>query len=100
MEAIVIAIISSGLLSTIITILSQRAERSKKKSSGVSAGIRQLLYMQIKSRCKKYIGRGSVSADDLEDLVVSHEIYHDQLNGNGYLDAMMKQVKELPISGK
>jgi hypothetical protein len=26
-----------------------------------------------------------------------HNVYHDNLNGNGFLDSIMAQVKNLPI---
>jgi hypothetical protein len=26
-----------------------------------------------------------------------HQVYHDDLNGNGFLDNLMRQVKNLPI---
>lgn len=60
-------------------------------------GVRSLLYANIKEQAKEAIAYGSISTDDLEDLTRKHELYHNSLNGNGYLDAIMSKVKALPI---
>lgn len=98
-KAIVIAIISSGALSTLISGLFNLWQMRKKKQDGVREGIKILLYDRIKHLGKDYIERGYVTSDELEDLTTMHEIYHDPdgLNGNGFLDAIMKNVKSLPI---
>lgn len=98
-NAIIIAIISSGALSTLISGLFNLWQLRKKKQDGVREGIKILLYDRIKHLGKDYIERGYISSDELEDLTTMHEIYHDPdgLNGNGFLDAIMKNVKNLPI---
>lgn len=98
-KAIVVAIISSGALSTLISGLFNLWQMRKKKQDGVREGIKILLYDRIKHLGKAYIERGYVTSDELEDLTTMHEIYHDPdgLNGNGFLDAIMRNVKSLPI---
>lgn len=98
-RAIIVAIISSGALSTLISGLFNLWQMRKKKQDGVREGIKILLYDRIKHLGKAYIERGYISAEELEDLTTMHEIYHDPdgLNGNGFLDAIMKNVKSLPI---
>lgn len=98
-KAIVVAIISSGALSTLISGLFNLWQMRKKKQDGVREGIKILLYDRIKHLGKAYIERGYVTSDELEDLTTMHEIYHDPdgLNGNGFLDAIMRNVKALPI---
>ena len=98
-KAIIIAIISSGALSTLISGLFNLWQMRKKKQDGVREGIKILLYDRIKHLGKAYIERGYISAEELEDLTTMHEIYHDPdgLNGNGFLDAIMRNVKSLPI---
>ena len=54
-------------------------------------------YSTIKQRCKTYIARGSITSDELEDLLEEHSVYHNELGGNGFLDELMGQVKCLPI---
>lgn len=101
MHDIFLAIIASGLLSMIVSevfsYLRERRKEKNKKESSETSGIRMSLYLQLKDRCKKHIADGYIAAEDLEDLIMAHRVYHDKLNGNGYLDAMMKKVKQLPI---
>lgn len=98
---ILIAILGSGVLSTIISgifaLVSQSNARKAKNKDGVSKGVRQLLYDKIKYLGKKHIAAGEITAEDLEDIIAMHETYHNDLNGNGYLDSLMAQVKRLPI---
>lgn len=98
-ETIIIAIISSGALSTLISGLFSAWRNRRKKHDGVRDGIKIILYDRIKHLGKAYIERGYITADELEDLTTMHEIYHDPdgLNGNGFLDAIMRNVKQLPI---
>lgn len=58
---------------------------------------RTLLYDRIKHLGKSYIARGWVTVEELEDLTNMHKVYHDpdKLNGNGFLDELMKTVNHL-----
>lgn len=94
---IVVAFVSSGAFSAIINaVLSARREK-RQKETGVTIGVRMLLYDRIKHLGKAYISRGSITTEELEDLIAMHKTYHDDLGGNGFLDALMKSVKALPI---
>lgn len=59
---------------------------------------RTILYDRIKHIGKSYIAREYVTLEELEDLERMHKVYHDKnkLNGNGFLDELMKTVKSLP----
>ena len=56
-----------------------------------------LLYDRIKHLGNSYIHKGYVTSEELEDLTAMHQIYHNNLNGNGFLDDLMSRVKNLPI---
>ena len=60
---------------------------------------RTILYDRIKHLGKSYITRGYVTVEELEDLDLMHSVYHDKdkLNGNGFLDNLMKTVHSLPV---
>lgn len=60
---------------------------------------RTLLYDRIKHLGKSYIARGYITVEELEDLDLMHEVYHnkDKLGGNGFLDALMKTVHTLEV---
>ena len=55
---------------------------------------RTILYDRIKHLGKSYIARGWITVEELEDLKNMHKVYHDpdKLNGNGFLDDLMKTV--------
>lgn len=96
-RTIIIAIISSGALSTLVSALFNMWQSRKKEKDGVRAGMKMLLYDRIKHLGKSYIERGFITTDELEDLTEMHSIYHEELDGNGFLDTVMKNVKALPI---
>lgn len=94
---LIVAILSSTVLSSIVTGGFQLMAAKKKKETGVSAGTRMLLYDRIKFLGKVYISRGSIKSDELEDIIEMHKVYHNELGGNGFLDSVMDQVKKLSI---
>lgn len=104
METIVIAVLGSGVLSTLINCVftawrdnkaSEKKENEETKA--LKHGVQQLMYDRIKYLCKTHINRGHIATNDLEDLDRMHTIYHDELDGNGYLLELMEAVHELPI---
>ena len=56
---------------------------------------RTILYDRIKHLAKSYIKRGWISVEEYEDLKRMHRVYHDDLGGNGFLDAIMEEVDKL-----
>ena len=60
---------------------------------------RTILYDRIKHLGKSYIARGYITVEELEDIDLMHLVYHDKdkLNGNGFLDNLMKTVHALPV---
>ncbi|MCD8364703.1 MAG: hypothetical protein LUC83_02590 [Clostridiales bacterium] len=94
---IVVAIIGSGALSAVISGVFAIAQTKKTKKDGVTAGVQQLLYDRIKYLCKSHLDRGYIATNDLDDLERMHEIYHDDLDGNGFLTDLMDNVRRLPV---
>ena len=60
---------------------------------------RTILYDRIKHLGKSYLARGYVTVEELEDLDLMHEVYHnkEKLGGNGFLDALMSKVHTLNV---
>ena len=56
---------------------------------------RMVLYDRIKHLAKAYIKRGYITVEEYEDLKRMHKVYHDNLNGNGFLDSLMEEVDKL-----
>jgi hypothetical protein len=76
----------------------QRGEEIKTLQQTVNSLIvadRTILYDRIKHLAKSYIKRGWITIEEYEDLKRMHKVYHNELNGNGFLDAIMADVDEL-----
>jgi hypothetical protein len=75
-----------------------RGEEIKALQDTVNALIvadRTILYDRIKHLAKSYIKRGWISVEEYEDLKRMHKVYHDDLQGNGFLDSIMEEVDKL-----
>ena len=95
---IIIAILGSSALSALITNIFQTIRERNRKQSGEQKAIRILLSNDIRRTAEGYIAKGEISTDDLHDIIRSWECYHNDLQGNGYLDGLMNAVKRLPLS--
>lgn len=93
----------SSLVQLIIWKWNRKAAKDDRACDGdkhIKNALRILMYDRIKHLGKCYIEKKSVTADELEDLVAMHKCYHDDLDGNGFLDTLMAQVKALPFDKK
>lgn len=98
-SAIIVAVISSGLLSTIITQVIATIGKRRDAKAGTTAAIRLVLKDRLRYLAQEYIEQGWIYIDELEDLCAMHTCYHDTLHGNGYLDTLMDKVKHLEVRG-
>lgn len=76
----------------------ERGREIKQLQDTVNALIvadRAILYDRIKHLAKSYIKRGYITVEEYEDLKRMHKVYHDELKGNGFLDAIMEEVDKL-----
>ena len=85
-----------------IASCAQRAKEIQELKDMVAVLVvadRTVLYDRIKHLGKSYITRGYVTVEELEDMDLMHSVYHDKdkLNGNGFLDNLMKTVHSLPV---
>jgi hypothetical protein len=78
-----------------------RAQKSDedmhKKIDAISRGLMYLELDKIKYLGFKYISEGEVDYDDRRLLHKMHDNYHNDLGGNGDLDAVMAGVDKLPL---
>ena len=75
----------------------KRIEKLESDMQALIAGVRSLLYSEIKDRAKAAIAAGEITAEELEDITRKHELYHGPLKGNGYLDTLMDKLRGLPV---
>lgn len=94
---ILIAILGSGVLSTLISGLFTFLQSYVGYKNATAVGVKLVLEDQIKRLAMAHISRGSITFDDLGDIMRMHEVYHKRLKGNGYLDKVMSEVQRLPI---
>lgn len=97
MEGIIIAILTSGALSAVVSGLMNMWQKKQEKDSSLIVAERQTYYRRIKGDCEKYIAAGEIPSDKLEDLIEDHRIYHDVLYGNGFLDDLISEVKNVKV---
>lgn len=69
----------------------------KKMVDSLIVADRTILYDRIKHLAKSYIKRNWISMEEYEDLKRMHEVYHNDLKGNGFLDAIMEEVRKLEV---
>lgn len=94
---IIVAIISSDTLSIIITMICNKVEKRKAKATAETIGIRVLLENEINNLGLEYMKQGFVYGDDKERLERMWNVYHKDLGGNGFLDAVMNEVRKLEV---
>lgn len=102
---IILAIIASGTLSTLISgiigVLSNAINKQKKSDGPVEQALMALSRERIKDRCNYHIANGSISSDELDDILALHAAYHRLVVSmgleNGYCDAVIAKIKGLPI---
>ena len=90
----------SGVVQILLWRMNRKASKedtTDKTDKHVKTALKLLMHDRIKYLGKCYISEKSIDSEDLRDLMEMHRCYHDDLNGNGFLDNVMVQVKALPI---
>ena len=91
---IVIAILSSGVISTLISALFQYHSDKKKKLDKFEEGMRLLLLSAMKMTGKAILADGTVSKSDYDSFCATYDAYKS-LGGDGWADGIKKQVDAL-----
>lgn len=95
----IVAVLGSNVICTIVTEWFKKKNKDNERDDAVKASCKLLLKTRIRELCEGYISQGWIYADELEDLIAMHSLYHNDLNGNGYLDTLMGKVKALEVRG-
>lgn len=77
--------------------LGKEIDEIKEQLGNLIIANRTSMYDRIKHLGNVYLERGSITSEELEDLISMHEVYHTVLKGNGFLDSLMEKVKALPV---
>lgn len=99
LTTIIVAIIGSGVINTALNHFLLMKEKAKDEEDGAKEAARLMMKDRLRFLCIHYIHQEWIYEDELEDLIAMHNCYHDNLKGNGYLDDLMRRVKNLEIRG-
>ena len=69
----------------------------EEQNSALAKGLKVILLDRILYLGQRYIADGEVSFEDRRILHLMHDVYHDELNGNGDADLVMTAVDKLPL---
>lgn len=76
--------------------LEEKLNGLENRLSGLERAQRITMHERIKRLAAKYCENGQISYSDYEIIKQMHQIYHNDLHGNGFLDAVMEDVDALP----
>lgn len=99
LTTIIVAIIGSGVLNTLLSHFITQREKKKDYESGVKEALRLIMKDRLRFLCMHYVQQGWIYEDELEDITSMYQCYHNDLNGNGFLDKQMDRVNNLEIKG-
>ena len=77
--------------------LEQKIDQNAAHISDLRLATRIILHDRIKHLAKAHIKDGVISFADRSDLVAMHKVYHEDLGGNGNLDALMTDIFKLKL---
>ncbi len=95
-QEVLIAIISSGVLVTILNFVLNLIKDWYDRKNGLRAAMRILLDEKLCHLGEKYLEQGEITQEQLKVFVKMHQAYRS-LGGNGYHKTLMKKIENLPI---
>ena len=93
-NVVIAAIASTGFWTFVQTVWTNK----HKKKSAESTAMLALLHDKLYFLTQKYIERGSITADEYENICYLYEPYI-KLGGNGTCKRLMEEVRKLKIQG-
>lgn len=91
---VVIAILGSGVISTLISCLFQIHSDKKKRLDKFEEGMSLLLLSAMKTSGKAILADGTVTKNDYDSFCATFNAYKS-LGGDGWADGIKKQVDAL-----
>lgn len=90
--SIILAILGGSTGAAIVTGIFEIIKHKKSKDAAEKKALKFLMYDRIRHLCETYIKREWLTTTELKILTDMHQCYHDDLNGNGFLDGLMEEV--------
>lgn len=91
---------SAALISGIFSLILYKVKRTDSKTDSEDVQIKALQYLllsAIQQRGETYLTRGYITMEERRSLHKWHDLYHNDLHGNGDADLLMKEVDELHL---
>ena len=91
---IVLAVLGSGVISTIISCIFQIINEKKSKRTQFEEGMSLLLLSSLKRDARDLILQGSISKNDYDSFMATYKAYKT-LGGDGWADSVKEEVVTL-----
>lgn len=98
-EIIIPSILGSGALAALISGIFALANNRQKVNHGIARAVQLTLYNDIEHLIDKATARGYITQEEMRHLLDMFDCYHNDLDGNGFLDKKMELASELPMRG-
>ncbi len=96
---VLIAIISSGVLVTLLNFILNLIKDWYDRKNGLRAAMRILLDDRLCQLGERYLEQGFITQEQLKVFTKMHIAYKN-LGGNGYHKTLMAKIESLPIKGE
>lgn len=93
---ILLAVITSGLLSTILTLIVEAVKEHKKTDDASTEGIKYCLLHSLQQEGRMLVESGHVTQLQHQQFEAMYQTYKN-LHGDGYADKIKEEVGRLPI---
>ena len=88
---IILAILGSGVISTIISCVFQYINQKKNKQTQLEEGMSLLLLSSLKRDGKELLAQGKVSKNDYDSFCATYNAYK-ALGGDGWADGIKAKI--------
>lgn len=91
---IILAVLGSGVISTIISCIFQYINQKKSKQTKFEEGMSLLLLSSLKRDGKELLAQGKVSKNDYDSFCATYNAYK-ALGGDGWADGIKAKIDNM-----
>ena len=94
------AAIAAGIMSIVLYKIKRKDAKEDAQANKCvmqTTAVRYLMLKAIRDECEKHIERGKITYEDRRMLHKWHDLYHNDLGGNGDAKLLMDMVDKLPV---
>lgn len=97
------AAVAAGVMSIILYRIKRRDSRrdaADVRSAAQTTALRYIMLFIIRWQGTEFVRHGSITWEDRKMLHKWHELYHNELGGNGDAELLMSLIDKLPLEMK